>query len=141
MTGSACHRGASSEAPSLDVARWIGFESTQLYVCLLSAGGEIVEEFASPPDGDGLRGLTRRVGSHGLAVRGVIESMTGARFVHDRLEELGWDVLIADAAKVKGLAPLACKTDPHRRAGAGQVVSSASATGSRRSGCLTRGLV
>ena len=80
-------------------------------VCLLSAGGEIVEEFASPPDADGLRGLTRRVGGHGVAVRGVIESMTGARFVHDRLEELGWDVLIADAAKVKGLAPLACKTD------------------------------
>ena len=80
-------------------------------VCLLSAGGEIVEEFASPPDADGLRGLTRRVGRHGVAVRGVIESMTGARFVHDRLEELGWDVLIADAAKVKGLAPLACKTD------------------------------
>jgi hypothetical protein len=25
--------------------------------------------------------------------------------------EMGWDVLIADAAKVKGLAPLACKTD------------------------------
>ena len=37
--------------------------------------------------------------------------MTGARFVHDRLEQLGWEVLIADAAKVKGLAPLACKTD------------------------------
>ena len=37
--------------------------------------------------------------------------MTGARFVHDTLEELGWEVLIADAAKVKGLAPLACKTD------------------------------
>src|SRR3954465_15643205 len=80
-------------------------------VCLLSAGGEIVEEFASPPDADGLRGLTRRVGSYGLAVRGVIESMTGARFVHDEPEKLGWDVLIADAAKVKGLAPLACKTD------------------------------
>jgi hypothetical protein len=77
-------------------------------VCLLSAGGEIVEEFAAAPDGDGLLGLHRRVGGHGLAVRGVIESMTGARFVHDRLEELGWDVLIADAAKVKGLAPLAC---------------------------------
>jgi transposase len=83
----------------------------KLDVCLLSAGGEIVEGFASPPDADGLRGLSRRVGSHGLVVRGVIESMTGARFVHDRLEELGWDVLIADAAKVKGLAPLACKTD------------------------------
>jgi hypothetical protein len=41
----------------------------------------------------------------------MIESMNGARFVHDRLEEHGWDVLIADATKVKGLAPLACKTD------------------------------
>ena len=37
--------------------------------------------------------------------------MNGARFVHDTLEELGWEVLIADAQKVKGLAPLACKTD------------------------------
>ena len=37
--------------------------------------------------------------------------MNGARFVHDRLEELGWEVEIADAQKVKGLAPLACKTD------------------------------
>jgi transposase len=80
-------------------------------VCLLSQAGEIVEEWASPPDADGLRGLARRAGTRGLAVRGVIESMTGARFVHDTLEELGWEMLIADAAKVKGLAPLACKTD------------------------------
>src|SRR3954464_14447297 len=80
-------------------------------VCLLSAGGEVVEEFASPPDADGLVSLARRVGRHERPVRAVIESMTGARFVHDRLEALGWDVLIADAAKVKGLAPLACKTD------------------------------
>ncbi len=62
-------------------------------------------------DADGLRGLARRVTAHREPVRGVIESMTGARFVHDRLEELGWDVLIANAAKVKSLAPLACKTD------------------------------
>jgi transposase len=52
-----------------------------------------------------------RAGMWGSPVRGVIESMNGARFVHDRLEEHGWDVLIADATKVKGLAPLACKTD------------------------------
>jgi transposase len=39
------------------------------------------------------------------------ESMNGARFVHDRLEGHGRDVLIADAQKVKGLAPLACKSD------------------------------
>jgi len=37
--------------------------------------------------------------------------MTGARFVHDTLEQAGWAVEIADAQKVKGLAPLACKTD------------------------------
>jgi transposase len=37
--------------------------------------------------------------------------MNGARFVHDRLELHGWEVEIADAQKVKGLAPLACKTD------------------------------
>ena len=37
--------------------------------------------------------------------------MNGARFVHDRLELAGCQVEIADARKVKGLAPLACKTD------------------------------
>jgi transposase len=37
--------------------------------------------------------------------------MNGARFVHDQLELRGWEVEIADAVKVKGLAPLACKTD------------------------------
>src|SRR4051812_23735211 len=80
-------------------------------VCLLSGAGEIVDEWASPPDADGLRGLGARVAMWGGPVRGVIESMNGARFVHDGLEEHGWDVLIADATKVKGLAPLACKTD------------------------------
>jgi transposase len=80
-------------------------------VCLLSPAGEIVDEWASPPDADGLRGLAARAGMWGERVRGVVESMNGARFVHDRLEEHGWEVLIADAAKVKGLAPLACKTD------------------------------
>jgi transposase len=37
--------------------------------------------------------------------------MTGARIVHDTLEQQGWDVEIADAQKVKGLAPLALKSD------------------------------
>jgi transposase len=83
----------------------------RLDVCLLSEGAQVVEEFAAPPDCDGLRGLARRVGRYGLPVRGVVESMTGARFVHDTLEGLGWDVLIANAERVKGLAPLACKTD------------------------------
>ena len=37
--------------------------------------------------------------------------MTGARFVHDHATSIGWEMEIADVAKVKGLAPLACKTD------------------------------
>jgi transposase len=84
----------------------------RLDVCLLSELGEVVDEIVAPPDADGLRYLTGKVArGDGEPVRGVIESMTGARFVHDTLERLGWDVLIADAQKVKGLAPLACKTD------------------------------
>jgi transposase len=83
----------------------------RLDVCLLSEAGEIVEEFRSPGDLDGLVGLVRRVNRHRQPVRAVVESMTGARFVHDTLEGLGWDVLIADAQKAKGLAPLTCKTD------------------------------
>jgi len=79
-------------------------------VCLIS-GDKVIDEWASPPDADGLRGLAARAAMWGPTVRGVIESMNGARFVHDRLEEHGWDVLIADATKVKGLAPLACKPD------------------------------
>ena len=55
---------------------------------------------AGPADG-GVRG----------AVAAAIESMNGIRFVHDQLELAGWQVQVADAQKVKGLAPLACKTD------------------------------
>jgi transposase len=78
---------------------------------LISDVGELVGQFRAPVDRDGLRGLARRVAVHGEPVRAVIESMNGARFVHDELLGLGWEVLIADAQKVKGLAPLACKTD------------------------------
>ena len=31
--------------------------------------------------------------------------------MHDELVSHGWEVLVADSQKVKGLAPLACKTD------------------------------
>jgi transposase len=81
----------------------------RLDVCVLDGAGELVAETAAPPDADGLRSLAGRFG--GGRVRAVIESMNGARFVHDTLEEHGWEVLVADAKKVKGLAPLACKTD------------------------------
>ena len=66
---------------------------------------------AVPPDGNGLATLGQRLGDAGGGIVAVIESMTGARFVHDRLELAGWDVRIADAVKARGIAPLACKTD------------------------------
>ena len=60
---------------------------------------------------DGLRGLARRVNACDEPACAAIESMNGARFVHDRLEELGWLVEIADTQKIKKLTPLAYKTD------------------------------
>jgi len=85
----------------------------RLDYCLLDEAGERVEVGAAPPDRDGLEGFVRRLGEQhpGVPVRAAIESMNGARFVHDTLEQCGWEVEVADAAKVKGLAPLACKTD------------------------------
>ena len=77
----------------------------------LDGEGATVEFGAAAPDSDGLWGLARRLDRYGRPVRAAIESMNGARFVHDQLELAGWRVEIADAQKVKGLAPLACKTD------------------------------
>jgi transposase len=85
----------------------------RLDFCLLGGDEERVERGAVAPDADALAGLVRlvelRYGPR--PVRAAIESMNGARFVHDTLERCGWDVQIADAQRVKGLAPLACKTD------------------------------
>jgi len=75
----------------------------------LRPDGERAALGAVPPDRDGLRKLVRRLGDD--AVLAVIESMSGARFVHDELELAGWEVRIADALKARGIAPLACKTD------------------------------
>src|SRR5687768_11838271 len=109
MARSACHRGASTRRPVRMLHAGLDLSRRRLDVCLLDAAGELVEQTAAPPDADGLRHLAERL--RGEPVRAVIESMTGARFIHDTLEEHGWEVLVADGQKVKGLAPLACKTD------------------------------
>lgn len=83
----------------------------RLDVHLLDEDGRTVEVTAVRPDADALRTLVATLGRHGQPITATIESMNGARFVHDQLELLGWDVEIADALKVKGLAPLAAKTD------------------------------
>jgi len=81
----------------------------RLDVHVLDQEGNTIAERAIGPDADGLRSLATTLGLS--PVRAAVESMNGARFVHDQLESHGWDVEVADAAKVKGLAPLACKTD------------------------------
>ncbi len=84
----------------------------RLDICLLGDDGEHLDQLAVSPNVDSLRTLARRIDQlHRQPVCAVIESMTGARIVHDTLEAEGWSVEIADAQKVKGLAPLAVKTD------------------------------
>jgi transposase len=73
--------------------------------------GEIVDRGASPTDAEGLDRLAERLLAHDPQVLAVVESMNGARFVHDQLELHGVEVQICDAERTKGLAPLACKTD------------------------------
>jgi len=83
----------------------------RLDYCVLDDAGRQLAVGAVPPTADGLATLAARLAPHGEPVRAAIESMTGARFVHDVLEAAGWDVEVADALKARGLAPLACKTD------------------------------
>src|SRR3954467_5451034 len=110
----ACHRGSElRRRPVFMLHAGLDLSRTRLDFCLLDEAGDRVEVGAAGPDGDGRRGFARAVERrHGpVAVRAAIESMNGARFVHDTLERCGWEVEVADAQKVKGLAPLACKTD------------------------------
>src|SRR6266545_7311071 len=83
----------------------------RLDVHLLDEAGVTIGVDAAAPHADGLRVLAARVARFGEPVHAAIESMNGARFIHDQLELAGWRVDIADAVRVKGMAPLACKTD------------------------------
>jgi transposase len=84
---------------------------TRVDVHAMDERGTPVAVTTAAPDAGGLASLAYRLAEYGQPVTAAIESMTGARFVHDQLELLGWTVEIADAVKVKGFAPLACKTD------------------------------
>jgi transposase len=90
---------------------YVGLDLSRKRLDFHAAGsdGEPVAVGSAPPDADGLRHLVRRL--PGAEVVAVIETMNGARFVHDQLELEGWDVRVADARKARALAPLACKTD------------------------------
>jgi hypothetical protein len=104
---------SSQPAPGGPCMLYAGLDLSRqrLDVHVLDEEGRTVEVTAATPEVFGLREFVARISRHGQDVSAVIESMNGARFVHDQLELAGWDVEIADAAKVKGLAPLAAKTD------------------------------
>src|SRR5215207_7394222 len=76
--------------------------------CAISEHGEVTAEATTPADEDGLVRLVARLGPE---VKACIETMSGALWVRDRLVAAGWEVELADARKVKALAPLAAKTD------------------------------
>jgi transposase len=89
----------------------LGLGRERLDFHLLDGEGATVAVGASPADVDGLDHLSQRRARQGASIGASIESINGARLVHERLELAGWQVEIADAQKLKGLAPLACKTD------------------------------
>jgi len=75
----------------------------RLDVHVMSGGGAMLKVTTAPPDRDGLLSLVRQVerDCDTDEVLAVIESMNGARFVHDTLELCGWSVEVADARKLK----------------------------------------
>src|SRR5215211_2368479 len=87
---------------------------------LLDEAGETVEVGAAPPDADGLQRLAARLGRFDEPVRAAIESMNGARFVHDQLEQAGWRVEIADAGPRQRTGAARLQDRPHRRLGPGR---------------------
>ena len=105
MARSGCHRRAAwKEVSYIMLHVGLDLSRKRVDVCLISDQGELVDQLAAPFDTDGLCRLTDRVAArHSGPVRAVVESMNGARFIHDTLEAQGWDVLVADAQRVKGL--------------------------------------
>src|SRR3954471_21660336 len=84
---------------------------TRLDVHVMDEAGAPLAVTTAAPDAGGLASLAHRVGELGGPAAGVSEAMKRAPLLHDQLELCGWQVEIADAVKVKGFAPLACKTD------------------------------
>jgi len=76
--------------------------------CALTAGGEVAGEGRIAADRDGLARLVLELGDE---VKACLEMMSGALWVRDELVACGWQVEVADARKVKTVAPLAAKTD------------------------------
>src|SRR6188472_2210552 len=73
---------------------------TRLDVHVMDESGTPLAVTTALPEAGGLAALVSRIGAEfGGPVYAAIESMNGARFVHDQLEMAGWQVEIADAQK------------------------------------------
>ena len=75
--------------------------------CSFDERGEMVEGTVSA-DADGLARLVYTLGPDAY---GCVEMMSGAVWVREQLQASGWRFAVAEARKVKAIAPLACKTD------------------------------
>ena len=111
---------------------------TRVDVHALDEAGTSMLVTRAAPDAGGLASLVDRLGELGQPVTAVIESMNGARFVHDQLELRGWTVEIADAVKAKGFAP-ASPVGGAVAVTAGQSPGSGSASGRTRHGPVFEG--
>jgi transposase len=92
------------------VMRYVGIDWAYRVAqwCALDPGGEVAGEGRVPADRDGLARLVLTLGED---ISACVEMMSGAVWVRDELVRCGWEVEIADARKVKMVAPLAAKTD------------------------------
>jgi transposase len=90
--------------------KYVGFDWAyrQAQWCALTEGGEVAGEGRIAADRDGLARLVLELGDE---VNACLEMMSGALWVRDQLVACGWQVEVADARKVKTVAPLAAKTD------------------------------
>src|SRR3954449_7141017 len=102
---------------------------TRLDVHAMDEAGRSIAVTTAAPDAGGLASLATRLGEFGQPVTAVIESMTGARFVHDQLELHGWNVQVADAGLGQGAGAAGGQDRSHRCVGAGRAVPAGVGTG------------
>ncbi|HEX2171938.1 MAG TPA: transposase [Dehalococcoidia bacterium] len=89
----------------------LNLSRTRLDVQVMDESGTPLTMTTAVPDAGGLATLAHQIAGFRGPVYAAIESINCARFRADQLALAGWQVEIANAQKVKGLAPLACKTD------------------------------
>ena len=97
---------------------------TRLDVHVMDESGAPLAVTTALPEAGGLAALVSRIGAQfGGPVYAAIESMNGARFVHDQLELAGWQVEIADAGEGQGVGPAGLQDRQDRLLGAGRAVA------------------